>query len=144
VTSYFEVSVETNLMVQSEFNLIFWFVSYNIFSIIYQVGPMLCSLTSALSLSREKTAAAAGHARFGGRSLCSVCFTGSSATNFIRYTSTWKVAAAFTGIGAVRLTIQSYIKKDKFCKQLFTIWSLYCNNIAIPTSHQFASNWTVK
>jgi hypothetical protein len=31
VTSCFEVFIETNLMVQSKFNLVFWFVSYNIF-----------------------------------------------------------------------------------------------------------------
>jgi hypothetical protein len=31
VRSCFEVFIETNLMVQSEFNLGFWFVSYNIF-----------------------------------------------------------------------------------------------------------------
>jgi hypothetical protein len=33
VTSCFEVFIETNLMVQSEFNLVFLFVSYNIFFI---------------------------------------------------------------------------------------------------------------
>jgi CRISPR/Cas system-associated exonuclease Cas4 (RecB family) len=31
VTSYFKVFITTNLMVQSELNLILWFVSYNIF-----------------------------------------------------------------------------------------------------------------
>jgi hypothetical protein len=31
VRSSFEVFIETNLMVQSEFNLVFWFMSYNIF-----------------------------------------------------------------------------------------------------------------
>jgi hypothetical protein len=31
VRSSFEEFIETNLMVQSEFNLAFWFVSYNIF-----------------------------------------------------------------------------------------------------------------
>jgi hypothetical protein len=31
VTSCFEVFIETNLMVQSEFNLVFWLMSYNIF-----------------------------------------------------------------------------------------------------------------
>jgi hypothetical protein len=31
VTSCFEVFIEMNLMVQSKFNLVFWFVSYNIF-----------------------------------------------------------------------------------------------------------------
>jgi hypothetical protein len=31
VRSSFEAFIETKLMVQSEFNLIFWFVSYNIF-----------------------------------------------------------------------------------------------------------------
>jgi hypothetical protein len=31
VTSCFEVSIATNLMVQSEFNLVLWFVSYNTF-----------------------------------------------------------------------------------------------------------------
>jgi hypothetical protein len=32
VRSSFKVFIETNLMVQSKFNLVFWFVSYNIFS----------------------------------------------------------------------------------------------------------------
>jgi hypothetical protein len=32
MTSYFEVFIETNLMVQSKFNLVFLFVNYNIFS----------------------------------------------------------------------------------------------------------------
>jgi hypothetical protein len=31
--SSFEEFIETNLMVQSEFNLVFWFISYNIFYI---------------------------------------------------------------------------------------------------------------
>jgi hypothetical protein len=61
VTSCFEVSIETNLMVQSKFNLILWFVSYNIFFIVYYVGPVLIllslfPLSQALSctLSREQ------------------------------------------------------------------------------------------
>jgi hypothetical protein len=32
ITSCFEVFIAMNLMVQSEFNLILWFMSYNIFS----------------------------------------------------------------------------------------------------------------
>jgi hypothetical protein len=31
VTSCFEVFIETNLMIQLEFNLVLWFASYNIF-----------------------------------------------------------------------------------------------------------------
>jgi hypothetical protein len=31
VTSYFEVFIETNLMVQSKFNLVLWFVIYKVF-----------------------------------------------------------------------------------------------------------------
>jgi hypothetical protein len=31
VRSYFEEFIKTNLMVQSKFNLVFWFVSYSIF-----------------------------------------------------------------------------------------------------------------
>jgi hypothetical protein len=38
VTSCFEVFIETNLMVQSEFNLIVWFVSYSIFSSLNKWG----------------------------------------------------------------------------------------------------------
>jgi hypothetical protein len=34
VTSCFEVFITTNLMVQSEFNLVLWFVSYNIFKLV--------------------------------------------------------------------------------------------------------------
>jgi hypothetical protein len=47
VTSCFEVFIETDLMVQSEFNLVFWFVSYNIFLSVEIVGPV----AHALSLS---------------------------------------------------------------------------------------------
>jgi hypothetical protein len=39
VTSCFEVFIETNLMVQSEFNLVFLFASYNIFLLVEAVGP---------------------------------------------------------------------------------------------------------
>jgi hypothetical protein len=38
VRSSFEEFIETNLMVQSEFNLVFWFVSYNIFSSLNKWG----------------------------------------------------------------------------------------------------------
>jgi hypothetical protein len=38
VTSCFEVFIETNLMVQSEFNLVLWFASYNIF-LVEAMGP---------------------------------------------------------------------------------------------------------
>jgi hypothetical protein len=54
VRSSFEGFIETNLTVQSEFNLIFWFVSYNIFFIVEQVGP---ALVRALSLMRAWRAA---------------------------------------------------------------------------------------
>jgi hypothetical protein len=39
VRSSFEEFIETNLIVQSEFNLVFWFVSYNIFLLGEKVGP---------------------------------------------------------------------------------------------------------
>jgi hypothetical protein len=52
VTSYFEVFIETNLMVQSKFNLVFWFVSYNIFLVVKLVGPALVVLSLLLSLTR--------------------------------------------------------------------------------------------
>jgi hypothetical protein len=53
VRSSFEEFIETNLMVQSEFNLIFWFMSYNIF-FVKQVGPAL-HVTSLLSLPPART-----------------------------------------------------------------------------------------
>jgi hypothetical protein len=40
-------------MVQSKFNLVFWFVSYNIFFIIYQVGPYWILLSLLLSHARS-------------------------------------------------------------------------------------------
>jgi hypothetical protein len=52
VRSSFEEFIETNLMVQSEFSLVFWFMSYNIFFIVEQVGP---ALVRALSLSCSLT-----------------------------------------------------------------------------------------
>jgi hypothetical protein len=36
----FEEFIETNLMVQSEFNLVFWFVTYNIFLLVEVVGAV--------------------------------------------------------------------------------------------------------
>jgi hypothetical protein len=57
VTSYFEVFIETNLMVQSEFNLVFLFESYNIFFIFHQVGPGWIILSLLLSHAREWKAA---------------------------------------------------------------------------------------
>jgi hypothetical protein len=41
VTSYFEVFIETNLMIQSKFNLVLWFTSYNIFCWLKQWDPPL-------------------------------------------------------------------------------------------------------
>jgi hypothetical protein len=52
VTSCFEVFIETNLMVQSKFNLVFWFSSYNIFFVVKLVEPALVVLSLLLSLSR--------------------------------------------------------------------------------------------
>jgi hypothetical protein len=43
----FEEFIETNLMVQSEFNLAFWFVSYNIFLLVAAARPT--SVLSSLS-----------------------------------------------------------------------------------------------
>jgi hypothetical protein len=43
VESSFDEFIETNLMVQSEFNLAFWFVSYNIFLLVAARGPHLSS-----------------------------------------------------------------------------------------------------
>jgi hypothetical protein len=55
--SSFEEFIETNLMVQSEFNLVSWFVSYNIFFIVQQVGPALDTpLSPALSRARREPA----------------------------------------------------------------------------------------
>jgi hypothetical protein len=49
--SCFEEFIKTNLMVQSEFNLMFWFVSYNIFFVTENKwGPSLSPLSSFLSL----------------------------------------------------------------------------------------------
>jgi hypothetical protein len=45
VTSCFEVFIETNLMVQSKFNLVLWFASYNIFMLVEAVGPAACHLS---------------------------------------------------------------------------------------------------
>jgi hypothetical protein len=55
VRSSFEEFIETNLMVQSKFNLGFWFVRYNIFLFENEVGPR-CMHLSLSSLSRSRTA----------------------------------------------------------------------------------------
>jgi hypothetical protein len=49
--SSFEGFIEMNLMVQSKFNLIFWFVSYNIFLMLKTWGPPLipCFLSRVCS-----------------------------------------------------------------------------------------------
>jgi hypothetical protein len=44
VWSSFEGFIETNLMVQSKFNLDFWFVSYIIFSFVKVVGQPLSTV----------------------------------------------------------------------------------------------------
>jgi hypothetical protein len=63
VTSCFEVFIKTNLMIQSEFNLgFFWFRSYNIFFIVHQVGAALDTPLSLL-LSHAGEWAAASQAR---------------------------------------------------------------------------------
>jgi hypothetical protein len=49
--SDFEEFIETNLMVQSEFNLDFLFVSYNIFSLKI-MGPAAAAFSTFLRLSR--------------------------------------------------------------------------------------------
>jgi hypothetical protein len=62
MTSYFEVLIETNLMVQSEFNFVFWFVSYNIFLASSGSGAHhacdLSSLFSLLSAASSRSSAA--------------------------------------------------------------------------------------
>jgi hypothetical protein len=57
VTYCFEVFIETNLMVQSEFNLVFWFGSYNIFFHLSSVGAGWIILSLLLSHAREWKAA---------------------------------------------------------------------------------------
>jgi hypothetical protein len=53
VKSSIKEFIKTNLMVQSEFNLVFWFVSYNIFFIVKQVGSaQVRTLSPALSHGR--------------------------------------------------------------------------------------------
>jgi hypothetical protein len=52
VRSSFEEFIKTNLMVQSEFNLVFWFVSYNIFSSLNKWGPHWYVLSLLLSHAR--------------------------------------------------------------------------------------------
>jgi hypothetical protein len=64
VRSSFEEFIETNLMVQSKFNLVFWFVSYNIFSSLNKWGPLLCQ-SSACSSPAPASAEALSPARGG-------------------------------------------------------------------------------
>jgi hypothetical protein len=62
VTSCFEVFIETNLMVQSKFNLVFWFESYSIFFIVETVGPASdASLFLLLSHVHAHGSSIAGH-----------------------------------------------------------------------------------
>jgi hypothetical protein len=65
VRSSFEEFIETNLMVQSEFNLIFWFMSYNIFFIVEQVGPALVRALSLLLSLTPNSSSGAVHADSG-------------------------------------------------------------------------------
>jgi hypothetical protein len=51
VRSSFEEFIETNLMVQSKFNLVFWFVSYNIFFVTEKSKARCCTLSHTLSVA---------------------------------------------------------------------------------------------
>jgi hypothetical protein len=66
VTSCFKVFIATNLMVQSEFNLSFWFMSYNFFSFIELVGPARTSELSLLHLSSAHAGEEGYHAKNSG------------------------------------------------------------------------------
>jgi hypothetical protein len=57
VRSSFEEFIETKLTVQSEFNLVFWFMSYNSFLIVEQVGQAF----HATSLLPAQTRWLSGH-----------------------------------------------------------------------------------
>jgi hypothetical protein len=54
VRSSFKVFIETDLMVQSKFNLVFWFVSYNIF---YMEKKLTRSPTHSCARGRRPRAA---------------------------------------------------------------------------------------
>jgi hypothetical protein len=67
VTSYFEVFIKTNLMVQSEFNFVFWFVSYKFFLLREKMGPLSLSSPPSVPLAgcmpvRARAALPLGHA----------------------------------------------------------------------------------
>jgi hypothetical protein len=49
-------------MVQSEFNLNFWFISYNIFLLVEVVGPATACLSPLLSLTLAGASSVAGPA----------------------------------------------------------------------------------
>jgi hypothetical protein len=54
-------------MIQSEFNLVLWFVSYNIFSLLQMVGPAAIAFLSLLPLSRQPVKYVHGSTKYGGR-----------------------------------------------------------------------------
>jgi hypothetical protein len=90
-------------MVQSEFNLVLWFVSYNIFSLLQMVGPRL-----QLSSLSPPSLASAGKVRpqhqIWRTEVHSGCFSSSRCTRFLRETDLhwlrWRCTGRFTGSSA--------------------------------------------
>jgi hypothetical protein len=79
VRSSFEKFIETNSMVQSKFNLGFWFVNYNIFCYGKKVGP--ATVTSPLpSLLPLYHAISSCYGKYSGADVFTVMFRASGAT----------------------------------------------------------------
>jgi hypothetical protein len=67
VKSCFEGFIATNLMMQSEFNLVLWLVSYNIFSLLQMVGAVVAAFLSLLPLSRQPVKYVRGSTKYADR-----------------------------------------------------------------------------
>jgi hypothetical protein len=112
VRSSFEEFIETNLLVQSEFNLIFWFMSYNIFCYQKTVGPVLSLLSPTLSRMQvaEEHEAAENSARTG----VSHGLQYPTADCFHAKSLSCRHSGSYSAPSAARLTISTFVCRSSF------------------------------
>jgi hypothetical protein len=112
VKSSFEKFIETNSMMQSEFNLGFWFVSYNIFLLEKKWGlplspPPLSSLSRCLMHALPLSLRPLKDVCYGGKysrwSVFAVMFTGPGAACFYAICSSIPLLDAYSVRSAVGL-----------------------------------------
>jgi hypothetical protein len=100
VRSSFEEFIETNLMVQSKFNLGFWFVSYNIFFCYEKSEARHCHLSppSSLPLSHAISSCCS---KYSGYNVFTVMFRASGAAWFCVISSAIVLPDAYSVTSAV-------------------------------------------